>query len=116
MAFLLLLLLLIRINLLLFLSCTFSPHHLQATKRGSHSPLLFYLRLREDFRAPEAAGADLAAAAAFLAGVGVGAAPLLDEALPPLEAAAAFGVAFDCFGGGGWAFLLPPLLLFLALL
>ena len=118
-----LLLLLIRINLLLFLSCTFSPHRLKVTtwvtKRGSHSPLLFYLRLREDFRAPEAAaaaaaGADLAAAA-FLAGVG--AAPLLDEALPPLEAAAAFGVAFDCLGvGGGWAFLLPPLLLFLALL
>ena len=55
--------------------------------------------------------------AAFLAGVAAAGAALLDEALPPLVAAgaaAAFGAAFDCLGGG-WDFLLPPLL-FLALL
>lgn len=121
MAFLLLLLL-IRINLLLFLSCTFSPPprgHQEVTQgvnswSPARSPLL-YLRLREDFRAPDAAAAAAAGAdlVAFLAGVAAGGAALLDEALPPL-AAVAFGVAFDCLGGGGGAFLLPPL--FLALL
>ena len=81
----------------------------------SIAPTLLYLRLREDFREAEAVGAAAAGVAFVAFFAGVAGAALLDEDLPPLEAAAA--ATFDCFGGGGFStgFLLPPLL-FLALL